>query len=93
MKTVKLLPPSRVRVVHMRPSVCIGINKIPIRSSGEVSIDFSMGSPAKTFRANFAIIPNLIHPIVIGLPFLREQRAILSFENDAFYFGDCEAHR
>ena len=86
---VRILPPGSVKVIHTRPAVCMGINRIPIRSAGEVLITFSMGCPAKTFRARFSIIENLIHPIVLGLPFMREQRAILSFENDTIYFGDC----
>ena len=74
-----------------KPSVCIGINKIPIRSVGEVSIAFKIGSPARVFRSRFLIIENLIHPIVLGLPFLRENRAVLSFERDELYFGQTVA--
>ena len=56
---VKILPPAKVRILHKNPSVCIGINKIPIRSVGEASILFSIGSPTRVFRARFLIIENL----------------------------------
>ena len=88
---MNILPPSQVKFLNRKPSVCIGINKIPIRSVGEVSISFKIGSPARVFRSRFLIIENLIHPIVLGLPFLRESRAILSFEKDAIFFGDTAA--
>ena len=89
---LKILPPSQVRVLNKSPSVCIGINKLPIRSVGEVSIAFKIGSPAKAFCTRFFVIENLIHPIVLGLPFLRENRAILSFEKDSIFFGETVTH-
>ena len=89
MDLLQLLPMNKVRIIHNRAAVCVSINKLPVRSSGEVMIDFSMGNPARQFRAKFLVIESLIHPIVLGLPFLREQRGIISFEHDAVFFGDC----
>ena len=40
------------------------------------------------FREEFNIIESLIHPAVIGLPFLQKHRATLSFENYTLLMGD-----
>ena len=44
----------------------------------------------KLFREEFHIIETLIHPIVVGLPFLQKHRAILSLERDLLFIGDYE---
>ena len=87
---MKILPPTKAKLIHTRPAVCVGINKLPVRSCGEVLIEFNMGYPARTFKASFAIIENLIHPLVIGLPFLRENRAILDLDKDIMHLGDSK---
>ena len=86
---VALLSPTKVKLMHTHPTVCVGINKLPVKSCGEVLIEFNMGWPSKTFKARFNVIDDLIHPIVIGLPFLRENRAILDLDREVVYFGDC----
>ena len=47
-------------------------------------------NPPKLFREEFHIIETLIHPIVVGLPFLQKHRAILSLERDLLFIGDSE---
>ena len=87
---LRILPPRSYRYVDCSTSVCLGINKCPVRIVGKVLIDFQLGTPVQQFRAEFNVIENLVHPIVIGLPFLQKNKAILSFERDTLFIGNTE---
>ena len=68
-----------------------------MRVLGKIMLDFQFkdcsgngSNPPKLFREEFHIIETLIHPIVVGLPFLQKHRAILSLERDLLFIGDSE---
>ena len=89
------LPPEKYRIITWQTSICVGINKTPVRVIGKVLLEFTlqeegpMGKIA-TFREEFNIIESLIHPVVIGLPFLQKHKAILDFGKDALIIGDLQ---
>ena len=82
------LPPGSYRYVSRVPSVCVGINKIPVKIVAKVMLHFHMIDDQQrhlNFSEEFNIIENLIHPIVIGLPFLQKHGAIMSFEKETLF--------
>ena len=90
-----VIPHEKYRIITWQPSVCVGINKTPVRVIGKILLDFALkenGEQGKTetFREEFNIIESLIHPVVIGLPFLQKHKAILSFETDSLFIRDLE---
>ena len=72
----------------------MGINKIPVRVIAKALIEFNIknennpNQPDIKFREEFNIIQNLVHPLVVGLPFLQKHKAVLSFENNEIYIGN-----
>ena len=91
------LPVDKYRIISFKPSVCMGINKTPVRVLGRILLDIRFKSPGnkesnplRLFREEFHIIENLIHPIVFGLPFLQKHRATLSFERGLLFIGTDE---
>ena len=85
------IPLEKYRIVSFQPSVCIGINKTPVRVLGKIMLDFNLTSTTgetKVYRDIFNVIENLIHPVVIGLPFLQQNRATLSFSNCTLLIGN-----
>ena len=86
------IPVSKYRIISFEPSICVGINKCPVRVLGRILLDFTFTNPMngtpQLFREEFHIIENLIHPVVIGLPFLQKFKAILSLDRDLLYMGD-----
>ena len=86
------LPKEKYHILSVTPSVCVGINKVPVRIIGKILLEFSLedenaSNNCVTFREEFNVIEHLVHPIVIGLPFLQKHKAILSFEKDEIYIG------
>ena len=91
------IPVDKYRIVSYEPSVCVGIDRTPVRVLGRILLDFTFKGQRndaitrpQMFRSEFHIIDGLIHPIVIGLPFLQKHKAILSLERDLLYIGDNE---
>ena len=85
------LPSGSYRVITRTPSVCVGINKMPVKIQGKIMLDFSFENEQQqrmSFREEFNLIENLINPVVIGLPFLQKHKAILSFERKMFFIRD-----
>ena len=89
------LPFDKYRIISFKPSVCMGINKTPVRVLGRILLDIRFKGPGhkesyppRLFREEFHIIENLIHPIVIGLPFLQKHKATLSFERGSLFVGN-----
>ena len=88
------LPREKYHILSVTPNVCVGINKIPVRIIAKALIEFSIknennpNQPDIKFREEFNIIQNLVHPLVVGLPFLQKHKAILSFENNEIYIGN-----
>ena len=85
------LPAQKYRVTSFLSSVCIGINKCPVRILGKILLDFhltSLSGETRLFREEFNVIESLIHPAVLGLPFLQKFKATLSFENYTLLIGD-----
>jgi len=39
---------------------------------------------------DFNVIEGLIHPLVLGLSFLKQNKAIMSFDEDTIYMGDTK---
>ena len=67
------LPIEKYTITSFEPSICIGINRTPVRVLGKIMLDFQLTSTTgenKNFWEIFNVIENLIHPTVIGLPFL-----------------------
>ena len=88
------LSPENYYIISTVPTVCVGINKVPVKIHGKVLLDFKFkhkNGPGHTlFREEFNLVENLIHPVVIGLPFLQKHKAILSFERDSIFMADRE---
>ena len=91
------LPSSCYRIVNQEPTVCVGVNKMPVRVSKKIEMTFTFkeaftfkeGMPHSkaSFRDEFLVVENLISPIVIGLPFLQRYKAVLDFESELLYMG------
>ena len=87
------LPVEKYCIISYQPSVCVGINNTPVRVLGKILLDIHFkgpSNPPQLFREEFHIIESLIHPIVIGLPFLRKHKAVLSLERDLLFIGKNE---
>ena len=71
---VAALPPTFYRVVTREPSVCVGVNKAPVRVLGRIEFTFGfeeeLSRRKANFRDEFYVVKDLISPVVIGLPFL-----------------------
>ena len=65
------IPSEKYHVISSSPSVCIGINRTPVRVIGKILLEFQVKQQNEfngnvTFREEFNIIEQLVHPIVIG---------------------------
>ena len=85
------LPPSAYRVITREPSVCVGVNKTPVRVLGKIELNFGfdgeLSRRREMFREEFFIVEDLISPIVIGLPFLQKYKAVLDLDSDMMFIG------
>ena len=60
-------PPGSYSVASPKPTICVGINKTPVKILGKILLDFALeggkdGGDAVIFRLEINVIENLINP-------------------------------
>ena len=86
------LPVEKYRIISFKPSICIGVNKMPVRVLGQIMLDFSFKSmdsgESRQFREEFNVMENCLYPIIVGFPFMQKYKAILDFDHSTLILGD-----
>ena len=59
-------------VTDHKPATCVSVNKQTVRTVGSVVVPFHIGG--KVFHHKFFVVEDLIHPVVLGLDFLKKKQ-------------------
>ena len=61
-----------------------------MRIIGRILLTFDIGEPLTGFRAELSVVEGLVHPIVLGLAFLRRVKASILFGEDTMMIDQCK---
>ena len=79
-RMVEIDPRLRQYIHRREPRICVSVNKTPLRSPYSLLLPIHI--ERGVVHQELHVIPNLIHPLLLGVDFLKKNKAILNFGND-----------
>ena len=68
-RILEINPRLRQYIFRRSPRICVSVNKVPLRSPYSLIVPIHI--EGKVVHQEFHVIPNLIHPLLLGVDFLR----------------------
>ena len=79
-RTVEINPRLMQHIYRKEPRICVSVNKTPLRSPYSLLLPIHI--EGKVVHQELHVISNLIHPLLLGVDFLKKNKAVLNFGND-----------